>query len=240
MSFLSRLFGAKPALRPTGDIESQLLKLEAEADDAKPGYVGTAHNKAGDLALKTEQPDRAAEYYGRAIDAFLEDEQRELARGVANKIIRVRPTAIRTLRTLTWLDLAARHQAIALMHLQDYVAAAKKAGQGPRAATQIHEMARLCADSEFVDAVADALDQLDFGNRAREVRGWASSSAPGAISDGDALSSACLKAARGFNPLAAELLNDEIEGAASALEEPSVDELSADSGVASEDSAGAA
>ena len=240
MTFLSRLFGAKPASRPAVDIESQLLKLEAEADDARPGYIGTAYNKAGDLALKAEQPDRAAEYYGRAIDAFLEDEQRELARGVANKIIRVRPTAIRTLRTLTWLDLAARHQAIALMHLQDYVAAAKKADQGRRAATQIHEMARLSADSQFVDAVADALDLLDFGNRAREVRGWASSSAPGAISDGDALSRACLEAAVRFNHRSVELLNDEIEGAGSEVDEPSIDDPSADSVVVSEDSAGAA
>ncbi|MDG2282176.1 MAG: hypothetical protein P8L45_03605 [Longimicrobiales bacterium] len=33
---------------------------------------------------------------GRAIDAFLEDRQREPARGVANKTIRVRPSAIRS------------------------------------------------------------------------------------------------------------------------------------------------
>lgn len=101
MSFLSRLFGSKPAAGGSADIEAKLQRWEAEAKNAAPGYVGTAFNKAGDLALKNGQADRAVGYYGRAIDAFLEDAQREAARGVANKIIRVRPSAVRTLCTLT-------------------------------------------------------------------------------------------------------------------------------------------
>ena len=94
MCFLARLFGSRSS---AGDLEKRLQRLETEADDAAPGYVGTSYNRAGDLALKAGQQGRAVEYYGRSIDAFLEDEQREAARGVANKIIRVRPRAVRTL-----------------------------------------------------------------------------------------------------------------------------------------------
>jgi len=186
MSFLSRLFGSRSSKKPE-DIDAQLARIEVEATEARPGYVGTSHNKAGDLALRAGLSDRAVGYYGRAIDAFLEDAQREAARGVANKIIRVRPEAVRTLCTLTWLDLAARHQATALLHLRDYVESAKKAEQHARAATQIYEMAKIVPNPEFIEAAADALDSLDFSNRGVEVRAWAEAGPPEAVSDPEEL-----------------------------------------------------
>src|SRR5688572_588714 len=133
MSFLSRMFGSKekeeepPKAR--GGLTQRLERLEQEAQNAAPGYVGTSYNRAGDIALREGDADRAMMYYGRAIDAFLDDEQPEAARGVANKIIRLRPGAVRTLCTLMWLDLAAKHTATALLHLRDYVDAAKNAKQ---------------------------------------------------------------------------------------------------------------
>lgn len=209
MSFLSRLFGGSDSRKPPSDIDAELARLEQEAENASPGYVGTSFNKAGDLALKGGQGDRAVAYYGRAIDAFLEDEQREMARGVANKIIRVRPAAIRTLCTLTWLDLAAQHRAMALLHLRDYVTASKEGGVGTRAATQVFEMARLNADSEFAEAAADALDLLGFPNRARDVRRWTSGEpSPDAITDREELSHVCLEAAIRSNDRDADLITD--------------------------------
>lgn len=73
MSLLSRLF------RPgeTGEVaefESCLKALEQEAERARPGYQGTPFNQAGDLALRAGHRARALEYYGRAINAFLEDQ----------------------------------------------------------------------------------------------------------------------------------------------------------------------
>jgi len=213
MSFLSRLFGSDDSSPDAKDVEGALRSFEEEAATAAAGYVGTSFNKAGDLALKDGQDDRAVGYYGRAIDAFLEDAQREAARGVANKIIRVRPSAIRTLCTLTWLDLAARHQATALLHLRDYVAGAKGAAQNSRAATQIFEMAKVAPESEFVDAAADALDSLDFSRRAGEVRRWARDGSPEALVDPEELSDACLRAAIQSNDRDGELLRDGGEGA---------------------------
>lgn len=200
MSFLSRLFGSKKASSakkpPEGRLTLRLEKLEAEAERATPAYVGTSYNRAGDVALRSGDKDRAVGYYGRAIDAFLEDGQREAARGVANKIIRVYPTAVRTLCTLTWLDLSSKHTATALLHLRDYVQAAIEAEEAALAANQIYQMARIVPDSEFLGAVADALDGLDFSARAREVREWAiGDGSPAAVSDAEALSSACLQGA---------------------------------------------
>lgn len=197
MSFLSRLFRSGRA-DGSGDrdLEAQIAHLEAEAQRARPGYQGTPYNRAGDIALRAGDRDRAIGYYGRAINAFLEDQQREAARGVANKIIRVHPKAVRTLCTLTWLDLAAQHKATALLHLRDYVDAAREAEEHARAADQIFEMARISRQLEFVDAVADALDGLGFDERAAAVRAWVrEGGSPDAIDAEEELVERCVAAA---------------------------------------------
>ncbi|MDX1494155.1 MAG: hypothetical protein R3253_08860 [Longimicrobiales bacterium] len=213
MSFLSRFFGSSSTGKGSKDVDAQLQRLEREADRAAPGYVGSAYNRAGDLALREGRPEQAVDYYGRAIDAFLEDAQREAARGVANKIIRVRPSALRTLCTLTWLDLAAKHEATALLHLRDYVKRASERGEQARAATQIYQMARICPLEEFIAAVADSLDSMDYPNRAGEVRSWIAGGAPEMIADSDDLADACLQAAIQSNERGAALLDDEVAGA---------------------------
>jgi hypothetical protein len=199
MTALSRWFKSKPdapGRGVEGDWEAQAAELEAEAEGAAFGFKGTPLNKAGDLARRAGDADRALYYYGRAIDAFLEAEQREAARGVANKIIRVHPRAVRTLCTLTWLDLAARHMATALLHLRDYVAAAKSVSQAALAGEQVIRMARISAEPEFLGAAADALDQLDLTEQARDVRAWAAAGGGAeAVSDARELAERCLQAA---------------------------------------------
>lgn len=198
MSLLSRLFGSKESAPSPGamTLDDSLAKLERAAEDAPAGYRGTPLNKAGDFALRGGDKQRAVVYYGRAIDAFLKDEQREAARGVANKLIRVHPEAVRTIRTLLWLDLGARHMATALMHLRDYIDGAIRVEMQSLAGDQLFAMARVAPQSEFLEAVADGLDALDRADQAREVRGWtASGGSPDVIADDDLLASACLQAA---------------------------------------------
>jgi tetratricopeptide (TPR) repeat protein len=203
MSSMSEFFRRKPeqpASRVPTDWQERLETLEAEARSATPAFQGTALNRAGDLCLRVGDPKRALGYYGRAIDALLGDGQREAARGVANKIIRVHPEAVRTLCTLTWLDLAAGHQATALMHLRDYVSAAVRIEQEPLAADQIYGMASTTTDADFLAASADALDRVGFPDRAARVREWASfGGGPEAIPDAEGLAAACLEAAVGSN-----------------------------------------
>jgi len=184
--------------------EEEVAALEAEARRAVRAFQGTPLNRAGDLCLRAGDRARALTYYGRAIDALLEDGQREAARGVANKIIRVHPGAIKTLCTLTWLDLAARHTATALLHLRDYVEAAKRGGQEHITADQIHSMARVAPQGEFLAAAADALDGLSFAGSADQVRDWMKAGgSPAAIRDPGEFSAHCLEAALGANALGA-------------------------------------
>ena len=71
-------------------------------------------------------------------------------------------------------------------------------------------MAKLSADTEFVDAAADELDKLNFPNRASDLRRWsADGGSPDAITDGDELNHACLDAAIRSNDPSTELISDE-------------------------------
>lgn len=198
--FRKKSSGAEPSARAQGDWRGEVEALEKEAAKASLPFRGTPLNRAGDLCLRAGDRDTALSYYGRAIDAFLEDGQREAARGVANKIIRVHPQAIRTLCTLTWLDLAARHMATALLHVRDYVEAAKKGGQEYLTAEQIYAMAEVMPQDEFLAAAADALDSLGFTERAIQVREWSGGEgSPHRITDPEELATFCLHAAVGAN-----------------------------------------
>ena len=173
---------------------------EAEAASAPLGFQGTPLNRAGDLCLKSGDRARAVQYYGRAIDAMLEDGHPEPARGLAKKIIRIHPEAVRTLCTLTWLDLASRHTAMALVHLQEYVEAAKRGRHADLARGQILEMARAVTHREFLDAAAEALAELEGAGDAAQARDWASSGgARDAVADPDELAAHCMRAAVGSN-----------------------------------------
>lgn len=182
------------------DLDTQLERLEEESKEAGAGFQWGPLNRAGDLCLRAGDHARALEYYGRTIDTLLADGQREAARGVANKIIRVHPRALRTLCTLTWLDLAARHMATALLHLRDYVEGAVEGGREAIAASQILEMARLNLEEEFLGSAADALDRLGFPEDAGVVREWLRAGrSPEALEDPEELAQACLRAAIGSN-----------------------------------------
>jgi len=202
MAALSDWFKKKPDSSPPsrrhGDWHKELEALELEAERASRAFQGTPLNRAGDVCLRAGERDLALTYYGRAIDALLEDGQREAARGVANKIIRVHPEAIRTLCTLAWLDLAARHMATALLHLRDYVEAARKGGQEFITAEQVFMMATVAPQEEFLAAAADALDTLGYADRAAKVREWSTSGgSPDKITDHERLATHCLNAAVG-------------------------------------------
>lgn len=170
-----RWFQSKPAPQSTNNdvaatLPERLKVLEREADEARLGFRGTPLNRAGDLCMQAKETGRALEYYGRAIDAYLHDGHPELARGVAQKLIRVHPGAVRTYCTLTWLDLGLGYLADARTHVGGYVAAARRAGREDLAIQQVREMARTVADHGFRMAAATALDDLGDRGGARELR----------------------------------------------------------------------
>ena len=151
-------------------LNQRLEALEQEAEQATLGFRGTPLNRAGDECLQAGERERGLTYYGRAIDAYLHDGNPELARGVAQKLIRVHPHAVRTYCTLTWLDLGLGYWADARTHVGGYVAAARRAGREDLAVPQVREMARTVSDPEFLKATSTALQDLGDDKASREIR----------------------------------------------------------------------
>lgn len=201
MSRISKIFapvkGAFVKKAPS-DKDRLLADLEAEIERESLSFQGTLLNRAGDICMKEGDREDAVRYYGRAIDALLEDEQPEAARGVAKKIIRIRPEAIRTLCTLTWLALAARHMATARQDLREYARAAKAGGQEELAGRHILAMAKLQKDVPFLEHSAESLDELGLEDDADLVREWVlAGGAPDLPKTEENLIARCLKGAGG-------------------------------------------
>ena len=174
MKRLSGLFRSKnPALDRRAPVtDAVLTDLEEQAAAAESGFRWVPLNRAGDLCDRAGDRARALHYYGRAIDVMLEDGQPEPARGLATKIVRIHPEAVRTLCTLTWLDLASHHMASVVVHLNEYVASAIKGARQDLAGEQIYMMAHVAADQDFRCAALDALNALGRTDDATEVRNW--------------------------------------------------------------------
>jgi hypothetical protein len=184
----------------TGATDRQLKELAAEAERASPGARWAVFNRLGDAYLKADDRLRALRYFGKAIDALLEDDQPEPARAVAKKVIRLHPEAVRTLCTLTWLDLASMKIPSAVASLHEYVAVAKEGRRERLACGQILEMARLVSDPGFLEEVVVALDKLGCDADSAQAKEWAEEGrSPSAPADQKELYVLCLKAAIGSN-----------------------------------------
>lgn len=177
-----------------------MKELAAEAERASPGARWAVFNRLGDAYLKAGDRTRALRYFGKAIDALLEDGQPEPARAVAKKVVRLHPEAIRTLCTLTWLDLASMKLPEAKVSLARYVKAAKEGKREHLACAQVLEMARLIPEPEFLSEVSNALDHLGCSSDSDRVKGWATEMTYESASvDAKRLHHLCLKAAIGSN-----------------------------------------
>ncbi|MGD2068675.1 MAG: hypothetical protein PVI57_08395 [Gemmatimonadota bacterium] len=192
--------GGKSGPLSPADLGSRLERLEAEAESADPGFQGIPLNRAGDLCVLAGRKERALEYFGRAIDSYLDDGQPAAARAVAQKLIRLHPRAIRTLCTITWLDLAAGHMGDALFHLGEYVEAARRGGQESHCREQILEMAGTVGDADFRSTAAEGLRDLGFREDAAVVRRWIEADeGPAGAGSSDELKERCFSAAVGSN-----------------------------------------
>jgi hypothetical protein len=205
MSLFGKYFGSENDNSKgsgSGNLSQNLRDLERRAEAALLGTGWTHLNRAGDMCLKAGDKVKAVKYFGQAIDSLLEDELPEPARGVAKKIIRVHPGAVRTLCTLTWLDLAARQPASAVLSLRCYADAAKRGSREDLAAEQVFTMARLTASEAFLTEAGEVLADLGFTTYSLQVKDWlAEGGSEDCGGEPEDLARVCLSAAVGSNAL---------------------------------------
>jgi len=143
---------------PANRLDAELIELEQRAETVVvPGADAPFFNAAGDLCLEAGLRDRALEYYGRAIDAYLNAERWEAAAAICRKILRISPEAVRARCTLAWLAIGKGFVAEATEHLSDYVEAARRAGRTEYAANQLRRMGEVSDNGSLRLVLAEQL-----------------------------------------------------------------------------------
>lgn len=152
-------------------LENQLAALERQAKIALPGFDAQFFNRAGDLCVESDERRRALQYYGRAIDAYLEAGRFNAAGAVCRKLLRISPNAVRARCTLAWVCIGKGLLSDAKREVEQYVEAALRAGQEDLARKQVRMMAEATLNPELRQLLADNLRRLDDDDAAAEVAG---------------------------------------------------------------------
>lgn len=152
-------------------LEQELAALESQARNASSGYETQFLNRAGNLCVEAGEPARALGYYGQAIDAYLESGRFSAAEVLCRKVLEIAPRAVRARCTLAWLALGKGHHAGSRTQIEQYVAAAERAGQHAFASKQLLMMAEATTDADLRETIAERLLQLDAAEEADRVFG---------------------------------------------------------------------
>ena len=139
-------------------LEAELTALERKAEDVRvPGADAPFYNAAGDLCVAANDEGRALEYFGKAVDSYLNAERWEAAAAMCRKILRTDPHAIRARCTLSWLAIGKGFDAEAQANVSDYASAAYQAGRETLAANQLKRMGEVAASAPVRETLAEQL-----------------------------------------------------------------------------------
>lgn len=165
---MSQIFRGRTDTDSNPGLEQELAALERQARDASPGYETQFLNRAGNLCAEAGEVRRALEYYGRAIDAYLESGRFSAAEVLCTKVLRFAPSAVRPRCTLAWLAIGKGYFAGGDREISEYVSASREAGMDDLAAKQLRMMAEATAASELREMLGQHL--MDLGHFAESEK----------------------------------------------------------------------
>lgn len=162
---------AAPTSPRPADPNAELLALERTL--ASPTVESKAHlyNRAGDLHARTGNRARALQSYGQAIDYYLETGYFDAAAAMCRKVIDFEPTVVRARCTLAFLSLGKGLVDDAEHEIEEYVRAARTAGQEALAVERIRLMAEATDDQEIRLILGEHLVDLGDPLTANEIFG---------------------------------------------------------------------
>lgn len=146
--------------RAIQELQQELDGLERDAGTAPAPLRAQLFNRAGDLCAAVGERPRAAAYWGRATDSYLEARQYDRAAAVCAKLVRASPAVVRAHATLALIAIGKHLPGEAERHVADYVNAAIAASQEPLAAASLRAMADAAGDEGVRQAIEDHLVRL--------------------------------------------------------------------------------
>jgi tetratricopeptide (TPR) repeat protein len=163
----------KPGTSMTlAEVEALLDKLEARVA-ATAGAEGKARvlNLAGDVCIDAHQLDRGLGYYDKAITTYTATEQYDSAAKICEKIIALKPDAVRPFFTLALLAIRQERIEEACERINQYVYAAEAQKLGAVARRYLLELAEVSYDPVLLETIAERLMQLGDSESADAIWG---------------------------------------------------------------------
>jgi len=170
-SVVRRFRPAPSTPQATPDPHAELRALERTL--STPGVESKAHlyNRAGDLHARTGDRARALQSYGQAIDHYLETGYFDAAAAMCRKVIDFEPKVVRARCTLAFLSLGKGLVDDAEHEIEEYVRAARAAGQESLAIERLRLMAEATDDHDIRLVLGEHLVDLGDPTTANEIFG---------------------------------------------------------------------
>lgn len=170
-SLLSLLRGSSGDDADETTFRRDIEDLEAKAQTASVDRRAQLYNQAGELCLKEGQYMRSLQFFGHAIDSYLESGHFDAAPALCRKVIRISPEVIRARSTLASIFLAKGMYDDAERHITDYVHAAEAAEQEELAVKRLRLMAAATESHSVRMLVGEYLMELGDSRAADQVFG---------------------------------------------------------------------
>jgi len=157
---------------PLPQFETLLESLERRvATTEEPAQKARIFNLAGDMCFDANQAERGLSYYDLAINVFTECEQFEAAAKICEKIVALKPDAVRPYYTLAWIAIKRGRVEEARVRIEQYVFAAEAQKLVRLARPYLVGLAETSANHEVLDSIAEGLIQLNDAKGANAVYG---------------------------------------------------------------------
>lgn len=154
------------------ELELLLDNLEKRVVSAEqPHQKARVLNLAGDMCIDASQLERGLSYYDMAITTLVACEQYDAAVKICEKIIALKPDAVRPFLTLAQLALRRNRTDQARDRIGQYVSAAEAQKLAKVARTHLVELADLSTDAFVLESIAEGLMQLNDSESANLVYG---------------------------------------------------------------------
>lgn len=161
------------------DLTGRLRSLEKRAKKAPFGAAAYAYNVAGDLCASAARPRDAKQYFGQAIDSFLDTGRLDVAGAVARKVLRLYPDVVRARSTLAWIAIGRGIRPEVLHAIHTYAEAARQRGVEDGLVRELERMGHVVNDREVLEEIAWLLLDLGAAIEANTVYGRAFGVQPG-------------------------------------------------------------
>ena len=148
---------SEPSRDPSPPLRVELDLLDRQAEKSPFSEQAKLFNRGGDLCVQAGETATAKEYYGRAIDAYLDAEAYGPAAAMCRKLVRFAPDVVRAHCTLAFLAVGDRQFGDAEREIREYLRLTRETRTEKYAVPRLRLMAQATANPAVRKMIGEGL-----------------------------------------------------------------------------------